>query len=123
MNLNTVTLAGVILILLNGMIHLIEGIEHFGEDYRHILFLLNTAGAVVAAIGIARGVRSWGWSLGLFIAAASIVLYVISRTVGLPNIKIGSWSSTYGILSLIVESLFVALALRVLTRPPTGTRV
>ena len=123
MNLNTVTLAGVTLILLNGMIHLTEGIEHFGEDYRHILFLLNTAGAVVAAIGIARGVRGWGWSLGLFIAAASIVLYIISRTVGLPNLRIGSWSSTYGILSLIVESLFVVLALRVLTRPPVDTRV
>ena len=123
MNFNAVTVAGIVLILLNGSIHLIEGIEHFGEDYRHILFLLNSAGAILAAIGIARGVRGWGWSLGLFIAAASIILYIISRTIGLPNIRIGSWSSTYGILSLIVESLFVVLALRVLTRPPTDARV
>lgn len=77
---------GIVLILLTGLIHLIEGPEYLEEaTYVGVLFFLNSAGSLVAALGIYRGVKSWGWGLGLLIAAGAFIAYVISRTIGLPG--------------------------------------
>lgn len=110
---------GILLILATGLIHLVEAPENFEEiAYKGILFYLNAVGALVAAIGIYRGQRGWGWSLGGLIALGSIVGYVISRTLGLPMLEVeDDWLEPLGVASVVVETLFLAAYAYVLTRP------
>lgn len=75
-----------------------------------ILFVLNGIGALVAAYGIFRG-ASWGWLLGLVMAGGAIVGYAVSRTVGMPGLPVDPWLESLGVLSLIVEGLFVFFAI------------
>ncbi|MCL4561970.1 MAG: hypothetical protein M1281_15345 [Chloroflexi bacterium] len=80
-----------------------------------VCFIVNFVAALVAVLGIAYG-KSWGWFLGLFIAAGSIGGYVISRTVGLPGLEVEGWMNGQGMLSLVVEGAFILLAGIVLRR-------
>ena len=114
--------AGISLIVIVGLVHLIDAPEDLQEaPYQGLLFLANFFGALTAAIGIYRG-RSWGWSLGALVAVGAFVAYVISRTVGLPGLPVEEeWLEPLGLLSLLVEALFVGLYLAVLVRP-TATR-
>ena len=108
---------GMGLIVAVGLVHLVETPEYLGEmPYIGVLFMLGVVGAVVAAIGIARDER-WGWTLGLLVAGGSIVAYLLSRTVGLPFFRENSWeefAEPVGLLSLLVEGLFVAVAATVI---------
>jgi len=110
--------AGTILILATGLIHVIEAPESFEEIlYKGILFCANGLGALIAAWGIHKGGEKWGWTLGLVIAAGSIVGYVASRTVGLPGLPAepDEWFEPLGMASLIVEFLFVAAFMKMIT--------
>jgi len=111
--------AGVWLIALIGVIHLIVIPEYLSEAaYVGILFLANAVGAAVSAYGIRRG-EGWGWTLGALISIASFVGYIASRTVGLPGapgILEEGFFDPPGLLSLVLEVLFVALYLRVLAQ-------
>lgn len=110
---------GIILILATGLIHFIDAPDSFEEiTYKGILFVLNGVGAIVAAIGIYRGVKSWGWTLGLVVAAGALIAYIISRTIGLPGLEAepDAWFEPLGLASMIVEALFTALAVWVLSR-------
>jgi hypothetical protein len=81
------------------------------------LSALTVTGSVLAA-GIARRER-WGWVLGLAIAAANAVGYVLSRSVGIPHMRENSWDESLepiGIASLVVKLLFVVMAAWILTR-------
>jgi hypothetical protein len=111
--------AGISLIVIVGLIHLINSPGDLEEgSYTGLLYLANFFGAILAAIGIYRG-RSWGWSLGALIAGGAFVAYVISRTVGLPELGVEEeWLEPLGVLSLLVEALFVGLYLTVFVRPP-----
>lgn len=111
--------AGIILILITGLIHLVDAPDSFEEaTYKGILFILNGVGAIVAAVGIYRGVKSWGWSLGLVVAAGALIAYIISRTIGLPGLEAepDAWFEPLGLASMVVEALFTALAVWVLSR-------
>jgi hypothetical protein len=102
---------GLMLILQTGLVHLYLVPETFAEaTYEGLLFLANTIGAAVAVYGIYRG-KIWGWNLGVLIAAGSIVAYIVSRTVGMPGMKIEDWSNPLGVGSLVVESAFLAVCL------------
>jgi hypothetical protein len=102
--------AGIVLIVLVGMVHLVESPEYFGfATYLGLAFVANTLGSLLAAVGIYRHQR-WGWLLGLLIAALSFVLYVISRSVGLPGLPHKEWLEPTGIVSVLAEILFVVLA-------------
>ena len=111
-------LAGIGLILASGAIHALGTQEMFGEvPYMGVLFALSVIGAIVAAIGIWRGER-WGWQLGALVAGGSIIAYFVTRTVGLPGFRENSWedfTEPMGVLSLIVEGVFVATAAWVLS--------
>jgi len=86
-------------------------------SYTGVLYLANFFGAILAAIGIYRG-RSWGWALGALVSVGAFVGYVISRTVGLPGLPVEEeWLEPLGLLSLLVEALFVGLYLTVFVRP------
>ncbi|MBL8128113.1 MAG: hypothetical protein U0Z70_16955 [Thermomicrobiales bacterium] len=112
------TWAGIGLILASGAIHALGAQEMFGEvQYMGVLFALSVIGAVAAAIGIWRGER-WGWQLGALVAGGSILAYLITRTIGFPGFRENSWeefSEPIGVLSLVVEGLFVATAAWVMT--------
>jgi len=110
--------AGISLIVVVGLIHLINSPEDLAEgSYTGVLYLANFFGAILAAIGIYRG-RSWGWALGALVSVGAFVGYVISRTVGLPGLPVEEeWLEPLGLLSLLVEALFVGLYLTVFVRP------
>ena len=116
--------AAVVLILMVGLIHLIDAPGSFGDaTYKGVLFLVNAAGAVVAAVGIRGGSWTYGWALGLIVAAGAFVAYVISRTVGLPGIPPDDWFEEIGLLSLVVEAAFVGIFLRASSElPGTNTK-
>jgi len=79
------------------------------SNFKGVLFLANGIAAIVAAFGIYRGERNWGWGLGVLVAGGALVGYVISRTVGLPSLAPDIWLEPLGILSLMVEAAFIAL--------------
>jgi hypothetical protein len=114
--------AGISLIVIVGLIHLINSPGDLEEgSYTGLLYLANFFGAILAAIGIYRG-RSWGWGLGALVSVGAFVGYVISRTIGLPGLPIEEeWLEPLGVLSLLVEALFVGLYLRVFVRPAGGS--
>jgi hypothetical protein len=111
------------LIAASGVIHLVETPEYLGEvRYIGVLFALSVIGTVVAAVGIFRGER-WGWTLGAVVAGASIAGYLLSRTVGLPGFRENSWeefAEPLGLLSLLMEALFLVLAANLLTGRSTA---
>ena len=73
-------------------------------------FVVNFIGALVSAVGIYRDAL-WGWLLGFLVAGGALVLYTVSRLVGLPGYThaVGRWFGPLAIISFIVEALFVAL--------------
>jgi hypothetical protein len=114
--------AGVSVIVIVGLIHLINSPGDLEEgSYTGLLYLANFVGAILAALGIYRG-RSWGWSLGALVSVGAFVAYVISRTVGLPGLPVEEeWLEPLGVLSLLVEALFMGLYLTVFVRPTGGS--
>src|SRR5215216_7693096 len=121
--------AGFLLMLGCGLIHLIGAPEHLEEaTYIGVLFVINAAGALVAALGIYRD-RLWGWLLGILVAGGAFVMFVVSRLIGLPAYEehVGMWlgesaGDRLGIPSLIVEAPFVVLAAIVLIRRRASSR-
>lgn len=114
---STAVWLGIALILVVGVVHLIDVPTSFGDaQYKGILFVANGIGSLVAAVGIYRGSRSWGWGLGLVIAVGSFAAYVASRTVGLPGLlaEPDAWLEPLGIVSLVAEGLFAGLAITIL---------
>lgn len=115
----TDTWIGAGLVTLAGLVHLVEAPEYWGEvRYIGALFVVGALGAFAAAAGILRRER-WGWQLGLVVAGGMAVAYVLSRTVGIPQFREASldkFLEPFGFGSLLVEVLFVLVALRVLGR-------
>lgn len=108
--------AGIVLIVITGVIHFVDAPDAFGEaTYKGLLFVANGVGALISGVGIWRGARGWGWGLGLLVAAGAIVGYVISRTIGMPGLGVDPWMEPLGVASLIVEGLFTLIALKVLS--------
>ncbi|MBI1279935.1 MAG: hypothetical protein GC179_17545 [Anaerolineaceae bacterium] len=108
--------AAIALIVVTGLIHLVTAPENFDEAaYKGMMFMVNGVAALIAAAGIYRGSKTWGWGLGLLVAGGAIVMYVVSRTIGLPGIGIDdAWFEPIGVLSLLVEGIYVVLAIKVL---------
>ncbi len=106
---------GIILIVVTGIVHFIEAPEYFEEAaYMGALFVLNGIGSLAAAYGIYKNQKR-SWVLGLLIAGGSIIGYIVSRTNGMPGVAIKEWADAIGILSLVVETLFVLISVKVLT--------
>ena len=115
---STIIGAAIALIVVTGLIHLVSAPDDFSEAaYKGAMFVANGIAALIAAAGIYRGSKTWGWGLGLLVAGGAIVMYVVSRTIGLPGLGIDdAWFEPIGVLSLIVEGAYVVLALRVLSQ-------
>ena len=116
--------AGIVLILATGLIHFVTAPDSFGETtYKGVLFVANGLGAIVAAVGIYRGMRTWGWGLGLIVAAGAFIAYALSRTVGLPDLPAepDAWFEPMGLASMIAEIGFTIVALLALTQGSQAT--
>ncbi len=110
---------GIVLIILVGLLNF--HIPHFFLESRtnfdlatyvlELVLLINVLGALIAAVGVFRNAR-WGWLLGIVIACLSFLLYLAQETVGLPGLP-RNWLEPSRILSLIVEIIFVILAVRI----------
>lgn len=100
--------AAVVLLALIGVFHLIEAPDHFAaQPYIGILFWVATAGAFVAALGIASGLRG-AWILGATVAAATFAGMVLAATLGLPHFR-EDFSDSFAVPSLVVEGLYLVL--------------
>ena len=115
----TRTWAGILLVLATGLMHGVEGPAHYHEAaYEGLLFFLNAAGALVAARGIYRGAKLWGWTLGVLVSAGALLFYIVSHTIGLPGLEVDdAWFEPLGVASLLVEGLYVIVYASVMTRP------
>jgi hypothetical protein len=65
------------------------------------------------------------WMAAGLLAAATIAGFVLSRTVGLPQLEdhVGRWSEPAGIVSLVVEAALVVATVVALRRRPVGRPV
>ena len=95
------------------LIYLFLASEYFEfASYLGLLFVANVIGAIASAVGIYKD-APWGWILGVFVAGGAFGMYAISRAFGLPGLpeSVREWFDPPGVLSLIVEALFVVLYL------------
>jgi hypothetical protein len=114
---------GISLIALEGLIHLLDAPDSFEDaTYKGLLFVAIVIGAAVASVGMYWGYR-WSWSIGALTAGSAFVGYVISRTIGLPGLPVEEWFEPLGILSLLVEGLFVGLYLALFAPHRTSLKV
>jgi hypothetical protein len=110
--------AGIALIALTGLLHLMETPEYMEEErYIGLLFILSAVGSAVALWGIWRN-QTWGWVLGTAVAGGAFVAYILSRTTGLPDFHESEFFEPSGIISLVIEGAFVMVAARVLMTGP-----
>ena len=112
--------AGAYTILFVGFSHVLISGEHFlAATYLGVLFLLNCAGSIVAATGLAWGAYRWAWLLGVLVAGGAFVGFIVSRTIGLPGYEevVGQWWNLAGLLTLAFEALFLGLSVLALTPP------
>lgn len=107
------------LLVTTALVHLVLVPEDLSENtIRGLLFIFNGVAGLVAAIGIYYGAKWWGWSLGLIVAGGAFLFYIVSRAFGIPwNDSLGAWMEPIGVLSLIVEGVFVLLWLWAFTNP------
>jgi hypothetical protein len=112
-----VRMAAVALLIPIGLIHLDLAPEYgIGVAYIGFLFYATFSATLVAAIGIAAGVRG-SWLLGLLASLGAIAGLVTSATVGLPDFT-ESFRAPNALLSLVLEGSFVALfAIAAAVRP------
>jgi len=95
------------------IVHLLDTPGKFQETpYLGVMFLGLIAASLLAAELLLRGGGSIGWLAGAGLAGATILGYVVSRTIGLPGAPeddIGNWSEPLGMVSLLVEAVVVWL--------------
>jgi uncharacterized membrane protein YhdT len=110
---------GIVLIVVTGLLtfhpphFLLEAGRHptnAGAAVLEIGLAINLLAALIAAAGIWRN-ASWGWVLGIIIAVMAVVLYLIQQTIGLPGLP-KNWTEPSRIVSLAVQALFIAVAIR-----------
>ena len=105
--------AGILLIVAVGLVHLRGAPPHYRfAPYLGVGFAANFIGALVAAVGLYRDAL-WGWLLGALVSGGALVMYVVSRSIGLPGYEhaVGRWLGPLGVMSVVVEVLFIAVFL------------
>lgn len=87
--------------------------------YLFAYFIVLIVAACVASAGMASGrsvVTRAGWALGSVVAAASMAMYLVSRTAGLPQLHevIGRWDYPLGTFAILLSVMFLGLHATVL---------
>ena len=103
-----IVLSGIVLVLITAVIHLVAVPVGFRDSaYKGLFFLANAIGAIVAAVGIYRGSRIWGWGLGLPVTAIALLGYLYSRIMPVPGLSAEGLLGVLEVLSFPVEGAFV----------------
>ena len=96
-----------------GVLHLAAAPEEWG-DTRGIfwLFVALAAACLALAVRTVEGLDRWTAPGVIVLAAAAVVGYVLSRTVGLPGDQddVGDWGNALGLAALAVELGLIAVA-------------
>lgn len=104
--------AGTFFIFSLGMLHLLQAEEFFSATaYVGALALVNFAASCGVALVLARSGGKAAWLTGAAIAAGSLVLFVISRTLGLPGYEevTGQWLNLPAWSAIGMELAYLAL--------------
>jgi hypothetical protein len=110
-NLQRLAITAALALTVAGTVHLVDAPGTFDDaTYLGLSFLAQFVVALVAAAGILLGSRL-AWALGALMAAASIGMYVISRTVGLPGQSGEEWLEWAGVLSMVSEGVALVATL------------
>src|SRR6266545_2377591 len=91
-----------------------------GAVVLEIALAVNLLAALLAAVGIWRDAK-WGWPLGIVIAVVAVALYLVQQTIGLPGLP-KNWVEPSRLVSLAVQALFIALAIRQIRHRPGAPR-
>jgi hypothetical protein len=106
-------------LLVNAGVHIPLVPEHLDEaPYIGVLFILLSVACIVLAVVIVVVDTTWVWAASGTISLLALVAFVLSRTVGLPQIgdDVGNWTDPLGFPALASEALTVALAAGALRR-------
>lgn len=104
---STAVLLGAAGLIASAAIHFADAPDTFGDaTYLGLAFVAQAVASVVAAVLAARGSRL-GLVGGLVIAGASVVMYTISRTIGLPGQSDEIWLEPAGVVAIVSEAITV----------------
>jgi hypothetical protein len=95
------------------LVHVLDSISTFSEvAYEGWLYVALIVCSVTIAGYLVHGAPRTVWMAAAGLCAATILTYVYSRTVGLPQAgdDIGNWSDPLGIASLFLESSVLVVA-------------
>jgi Na+/proline symporter len=104
-----------VVVALGGMalVHLLDVEDRLAEvPYLGYLFSAIIVVSLILAGVLMRSDDRRAWAAAGLVAGATIVGYVITRTVGMPNDEgadIGNWTEPLGLASLLVEGIVVVL--------------
>jgi hypothetical protein len=93
--------------------------EHLDEaPYVGWLFLALTVVAVLLAVGLLLADTPAVWAATGVVGATSVVAFLLSRTVGLPQIgdDVGNWSEPLGYPAIAAEAIAALMAVLTLVR-------
>ena len=100
---------GGVLLLLNALVHLVEGPEYLEEQaYIGVLFFVGAALLLAAGIVLLRRSDVRAWLVGAAVSAGMLVAGVLSRTTGLPSFREDEWEPVL-LLSFVLELAFLAV--------------
>ncbi len=101
--------AGGVLLLLNALLHVVEGPEYLEEvAYVGVLFFVGAALLAVAGVVLLRRSDVRAWLVGAVVSAGMLVAGILSRTVGLPSFRESEWEPTL-LLSFVLELAFLGV--------------
>ena len=101
----------IILIAQAGVLHLIDAqAEYEIMPYMGYVTMVFVFGALMAGLLLYRRLLA-GWWVGLFIAAGSVILFILTRTVALPGLTSTPWLYPLWLIAAIVEGLYLLLFL------------
>jgi len=103
----------------SGIVHIPVIPMHLEEaPYIGYLFIALTAVCFALAAAVLLVDSILVWAAGGVVTALAVIAYVLSRTVGLPQIQddIGNWSEPLGVAAITAETLTVLLAVVALRR-------
>lgn len=117
------TVVGVVVLVGIAAIHLYLLSSGFGvlPAYLAAYFAVLVTAVLVASAAMSGGrghrVARLGWALGAVVSAASLAMYLASRTAGLPGLPllVGWWDYPLGTFAMALAALFLVLHFSVLT--------
>ncbi|MEP6666615.1 MAG: hypothetical protein ABJA81_09230 [Nocardioidaceae bacterium] len=110
--------AAALTLLASGATHVPIIPEHLKEaPYVGVLFIVLTVACALLAVGLLVSDSMALWALSALTCGLSVIAFVWSRTLGLPQIgdDIGNWLEPLGIAAVLAECLTVAIAFAALT--------